>query len=121
MENKKSTMDLNFEKRNFSRKSSNSHNTAVICNGASYSAVIENICDNGMHVIATSKKCVPSFVPETILEMKTKSSREKEIKLHGEVRWVHINRTPIHGLTYRMGVELMKVTHEYEKYVSMQK
>jgi hypothetical protein len=53
--------------------------------------------------------------------MKTKSSREKEIKLHGEVRWVHINRTPIHGLTYRMGVELMKVTHEYEKYVSMQK
>ena len=114
-------MDLNFEKRRSSRRSLNSHNTAVICNGTTYNGVVENMGNNGLHVIAASKECVTSFVPETILEVQINSSQEKQVNLHGEVRWVHINKTPIHGLTYRMGVEIMKDSPEYEQYVSMLK
>jgi len=37
-----------------------------------------------------------------------RSDTNKDTCLNCEVRWVHINKTPIHGLTYRMGMEVVQ-------------
>jgi hypothetical protein len=114
-ENKK---EFSFEKRRSMRKPSALQDTALVSNGSQYPCVIENMCEHGMHVIAASKENVKSFIPETIVELKIKSSADKQINLYCDIRWVHINKTPIHGLTYRMGMEIMKQSPEYGDFIS---
>lgn len=111
-------IDLSFEKRRSLRKASGPWNASVVCNGTCYSGVIENMCAQGMHVIAASQDSVSSFIPEAVLELKCSSPGGKPVTLYGEVRWVHINKTPLHGLTYRMGMEIFPQSPEYEKYLA---
>ena len=99
-----------MEKRRSKRKTVNLE-TDLTFDGVNYPGFVENICDHGLHIIAASKERVVSFIPERTINLKFQSSlslREK-INLHCKVRWVHINKTPIHGLTYRMGMEIKKI------------
>jgi hypothetical protein len=60
-----------------------------------------------LHIIASTEKRVASFIPEEKVNLKFRSSSSKRMNLDCEVRWVHINKTPIHGLMYRMGMEII--------------
>lgn len=113
-----SSIDLSFEKRRSVRKLDGTWNTLFACNGTCYSGVIEDMCEHGMHVIAASKDSVSAFVPEAVLELKCSAPGVKPITLFGEVRWVHINKTPLLGLTYRMGMEILQQSPEYGKYLA---
>lgn len=121
MKKNDSKVDLSFEKRRSLRRAAGSWNTAFVCNGTCYSGIIENMSDHGMHVIAASKESVSSFVPEAVLELKCSAPGEEPIMLYGEVRWVHINKTPILGLTYRMGMEILQQSPEYGQYLAVVK
>jgi hypothetical protein len=96
-----------MEKRRSKRKTVNLE-TAITFNGVNYAGFVENMCDHGLHIIASSGKRVTSFIPENKINLKFSSSSSEKINLHCEVRWVHINKTPIHGLMYRMGLEIVE-------------
>jgi hypothetical protein len=99
-------MSLNREKRDSERKNSACIDAEFVSNGIRYQGVIENICDND------------SFIPEKFVEINFTLPSGDKISLHCEVRWVHINKTPIHGLTYRMGMEVVKNSPEYAKFLN---
>ena len=111
-------MRLNREKRDSDRKNSSCIDAEFVSNGIRYQGVIENICDTGVHAIAASDTSVDSFVPEKVVEISFKLPSGDKICLQCEVRWVHINKTPILGLTYRMGMEVVKNSPEYRKFLN---
>jgi hypothetical protein len=96
-----------MEKRRSTRITVNLE-TDLNFNGLNYSGFVENICDHGLHIIASSPKRVASFIPEKKINLKFSPSFCDKINLHCEVRWVHINKTPIHGLMYRVGMEIIE-------------
>jgi len=106
---------LNMEKRRSSRRPVNLLKAELVSSGKIYPGVIEDMCEHGMKVITASKEGIGSFVPEKIFELKFQSGTNGETCLNCEVRWVHINKTPIHGLTYRMGMEVVPPFAESEK------
>jgi len=106
-----------MEKRRSKRKPVNLGAT-VYAEGMDCTGYIENICDHGFHLITASQRSKSFFIPEAILELQLDNAAGKKAKLHCEVRWVHINKTPIHGLTYRMGMEILRRPPEYIKIIN---
>lgn len=106
-----------MEKRRSERKHV-SLDAQIAASDVDSTGFIENICEHGLHVIAASGQIKTSYIPETILELKVRDQSGSNASLHCEVRWVHINKTPIHGLTYRMGVEILKAPPEYNEFYS---
>ena len=102
-----------MEKRRSKRKPV-SLGTSLIAEGTNCSGYLENICEHGFHLITSSSKSKASFIPEAILELEVPDASGSKASLHCEVRWVHINKTPIHGLTYRMGMEILNQPPEYQ-------
>lgn len=111
---------FNVEKRRSQRKSV-SLDAKLVDDNENYSGLIENICEHGLHLIAAPKKNKSSFIPEEIFELKVQNASGTEACLHCEVRWVHINKTPIHGLTYRMGMEVVQQPPEYNEFYDVVK
>jgi hypothetical protein len=109
--------NLFMEKRRSERKRV-SLEARIATNGADSAGFIEDICEHGLHLITASRKSNVSFIPETILELKPPENSGSKASLHCEVRWVHINKTPIHGLTYRMGMEILKEPSEYKTFLN---
>ncbi len=92
---------------------------ATVCaDGMDWAGYIENICEHGFHLITASQRSKSYFIPEAILELQVDNPAGKKAKLQCEVRWVHINKTPIHGLTYRMGMEILGRPSEYNKIIN---
>jgi hypothetical protein len=108
-----------MEKRHSKRKRA-SLDAKLICSGKNYTGFIENICEHGLHLITASKKSKTSFIPEKILKLKIQNKGNKK-SLNCEIRWVHINKTPIHGLTYRMGMKILKQPPEYKEFLNTSK
>ncbi len=104
-----------MEKRRSKRKPVDLLKVDVIADGIKSTGVIENITKYGMHLITASKNSEATLVPETILELQFKSSEVTIKNLFCEIRWVHINKTPIHGLTYRMGMEVVKYPADFNE------
>ncbi|MBI4682415.1 MAG: PilZ domain-containing protein [Nitrospirae bacterium] len=96
---------VEMEKRRSQRKPV-SLDAEVSFDGKNYPVYIENISEYGLHVIAAAGKKAVSIVPEMILKLEFQPPAGEKTDLHYEVRWVHINKTPIHGLTYRMGMDI---------------
>ncbi len=90
----------------------------LISNGVRSSGFIENISEHGLHLITASGKTRSSFIPETVLELTVQNPSGSKANLNCEVRWVHINKTPIHGLTYRMGMEILKQPSQYNEFLT---
>lgn len=109
---------IDLEKRRNKRKPADLFEVKLASENVNYAGIIENVSKNGMHVIASSKHSVASFIPETIVKLAIKPADGGEADLHCEVRWVHINKTPIHGLTYRMGMELLQQPPECKELFS---
>lgn len=109
-----------MEKRRSERKCV-SLDARIAKNGADSAGFIENMSEHGLHLITAAGKRKASFVPETILELKLQNQSGCKASLHCEVRWVHINKTPIHGLTYRMGMEILTAPPEYNVFLNAQR
>jgi len=106
-----------MEKRRSERKNVGL-DVKLVGNGMSSSGFVENICEHGLHLITASGEISSSFIPETVLELTVMNPSGKRTNLSCEVRWVHINKTPIHGLTYRMGMEILKRSSRYSEFLS---
>jgi hypothetical protein len=68
-------------------------------------------------MITVSKNHVASFIPEIVYKLEFKTPSDEKAWVKCEIRWVHINKTPFHGFTYRMGMEIMECSPSYHKIV----
>lgn len=101
-----------MEKRRSKRLVAN-FDAEFICKGKKYPVYIENMSESGLHIITASKKSISALLPETTVELNLKSNKGKKAALQCEIKWVHINKTPIHGLTYRLGSEIVSRHPQY--------
>ena len=112
--------DMSFQEteKRLTRRKPVSLEGTLISGGKYYSGYIENICEQGMHLITAPKTTKRSFIPETTHKLKIEAPSGKMTTLYCEVRWVHINKTPIHGLTYRMGMRILNEPREYSELIT---
>jgi len=110
-------MVMDFEKRRSDRKELNPRDVKITCHDLLYKGVIENMSAHGLFIITVSWEHVAEFIPEAVFEIEIHTGSKEKSKLHCEVRWVHINRTPFYGFTYRMGVDILPQSPGYDDYL----
>jgi hypothetical protein len=108
-----------MEKRDHSRKGINLLSASIHCDGNIYYGVVENMSERGILAIASSREESAPFLPEGIVKVDIYHSSHECKGLVCEIRWVHINKTPIHGLTYRMGLEVMEESSGFRNLLSI--
>ncbi|MBL7049300.1 MAG: hypothetical protein ISR96_07295 [Nitrospira sp.] len=102
-----------MEKRKTGRRDSGV-DAKISSSGKVFRAYVENMCERGIHGIAASKEPEISLVPHETIGLDFDSPCGKEISMQCLIQWVHINKTPIHGYTYRMGMQIIEHSPEYE-------
>ncbi|MBI5663600.1 MAG: PilZ domain-containing protein [Nitrospirae bacterium] len=106
-----------MEKRR-SKRTNVSLDVKLTADGVSSSGFIENICEHGLHLITASGQSSAPFIPEAVVDLTVNNPSGSTACLNCVVKWVHINKTPIHGLTYRMGMEILKQPSQYNEMLS---
>lgn len=107
-----------MEKRR-SKRINNNFEANFISGRKKCAGVIENFSKSGLLVIAASIKSVTTFIPETTVTLKFQCSKRVEINLQCEIRWVHINKIPLYGFRYRMGVEIIDPPARYKEFLEV--
>lgn len=110
-------MRRGFEKRRSGRKDLKPRDVKITFHDLPYRGVVENMSIHGLFLITVSWEHVPLFVPEAVFELEMQTEQDEKAKLLCEVRWVHINRTPFYGFTYRMGVDIIPHSSGYDDYL----
>ena len=109
-----------MEKRRSKRKINN-FEADFISGRKKYAGIIENFSKSGLLVIAASIKSVTTFIPETTLTLTFQYSKGGKINLQCEIRWVHINKIPLYGFRYRMGVEIIDPPARFKEFLETSK
>ncbi len=92
-----------MEKRN-SKRIFIGFDAEIIYEGSSYTAVIDNLSENGVSVITVPAKTELDFTPGATLKLKFQSHPGETLILHCKVKWSR--KIPPHGLTHRIGLEI---------------
>ena len=106
---------MDREKRCSERETVGPFEAVLECDGVNYAGVVENVGKHGLHMITVSKNHVASFIPEVVYKLEFKTPSDEKAWVKCEIRWVHINKTPFHGFTYRMGMEIMECSSSYNQ------
>ena len=108
---------MDFEKRRSDRKEFNQRDAKITFRDLLYRGVIENMSAHGLFVITVSWEHIAEFIPEAVFEIEVQTANNEKSTMLCEVRWVHINRTPFYGFTYRMGVDILPQSPGYDDYL----
>jgi hypothetical protein len=102
------------EKRRFKRKTVNIE-VDIVVSDKYVKGFIENISEEGLYVLTAPTKEDVSFAPgtECILNFSTPSG--EKILLNCRIIWSY--KTPPHGLTYSLGIEIERRPKEYKKFL----
>ncbi len=88
----------------------------LISGDTSYDGLIGNISEDGIYMrTMPTKTSIDTFTPGTNFELKFQLPSEEKLSLHCIVKWSH--KTPPHGLTYSMGMEIIDPPPEYKKFL----
>ncbi len=88
----------------------------LISGDISYDGLIGNISEDGIFMrTMPTKASIDSFTPGTNFELKFQLPSEGKLSLHCRVIWSH--KTPPHGLTYSMGMEIIDPPPEYKEFL----
>ncbi len=88
----------------------------LIADSVNYSGIIENISNDSLYMRAVPLKPVLDFSPGSKVEIVFRPVEGKFISLFCEVKWSY--RTPPHGLTNSLGIEILKRHPEYDELVN---
>ncbi len=91
-------------------------NVELISGGTSYAGVVENISEYGLYMITNPSKTQTDFASGTKLEVTFQLSSGETLKLPCIVKWSY--KTPPHGLTNSMGLEILERPIEYTKFLN---
>ncbi len=104
-----------MEKRIHKRKIVD-YKVEVIADGISYAGIVENISEKGLYIIVNPLKTSIDFMSRAKLELKFQLPSGESLNLPCHVKWSY--KTPPHGLTYSMGMEILKQSPEYIEFFS---
>ena len=85
----------------------------LITNDINHVGVIENLTRNTLYIRAVLLKPVLDFIPGKTVEIKFEPVEGELINLLCKVIWSY--RTPPHGLTNSIGIEIIKRHPTYDK------
>jgi hypothetical protein len=81
-----------------------------------YGVFIENISENGIHMITTHSKTHYKYSPGTEIELRFEFVSGKAIKLHCRIIWAH-SKIPPNGMTDSIGLEIIDPPAQYIEFV----
>lgn len=79
-------------------------------------AFIENISEQGMHMVTLNRGAEPQFSPGRNLELKLRLSAKETVPLVCEVRWTSA-KTPPEGVTDSVGLQVINPPERYVSFV----
>ncbi len=88
----------------------------LLADGISYAGIVENISEKDLYMIVNPSRTLIDFTSGTKLELKFQLSSGESLDLPCQVKWSY--KTPPHGLTYSMGMEILKQSPEYIDFFS---
>ncbi len=103
-----------MEKRRFKRIIV-SLKAELISDGTSYTGFIENLSENGLFVTTTPTKTAIVFTPETRCEIKFQLPSGETLNLPCKITWAY--RTPPHGITNSIGLEIIDPHPKYREFL----
>jgi hypothetical protein len=77
----------------------------IISDDIHYEGVIENLSEDGICVITVPTENTIDFAPGAILQIKFQFLSEETLNLRCKVKWSC--KTPPHGLTQKIGMEII--------------
>src|SRR4030067_1634712 len=87
----------------------------LISDGTSYTGFIENLSENGLFVTTTPTKTAIVFTPETRCEIKFQLPSGETLNLPCKIIWAY--RTPPHGITNSIGLEIIDPHPKYREFL----
>lgn len=81
-----------------------------------YGVFIENISENGIHMITTPSKTHKKYTRGTDIDLKFHLSSGETLNLQCKVRWAHL-KIPPNGLTDSIGLEIIDPPLKYIEFV----
>lgn len=84
--------------------------------GISHAGIVENISEKGIYVVTNPSKTSCTFTPETKLELRFKLPTGESLNVPCQVKWSY--KTPPHGITYSIGLEILKASSQYIEFLS---
>ncbi len=79
-----------------------------------YPAIVENLSGNGLYIRAASKEPTSELTPGKTLKVNFNSESGEEISLLCRILWSY--KTPPHGITDSLGMEIIYPLSNYEEF-----
>jgi len=83
----------------------------LILNDTSYKGFIENLSEDGVYVITSPTKTTVNFNPGETIELKFRLPSGEILDMNCRVVWSY--KTPPHGLTNSIGMEIINPSQKY--------
>lgn len=81
-----------------------------------YGVLIEDISENGIHIITTPSNTHKKYTPGTDIDLKFLLISGETLNLHCKVIWAH-SKIPPDGLTDSIGMEIIDPPPKYIEFV----
>lgn len=81
---------------------------------AMYTGLAGSVSENSIYLITSPSKASKNFDPGTLFELKLQLSSEETLSINCKVIWSY--RTPPHGLTNSIGVEVAEQQQTYQDF-----
>lgn len=81
-----------------------------------YGVFIENISENGIHIITTHLETHKKYTPGTNIDLKFQLSTGDILNLQCKVRWAHL-KIPPNEMTDSIGLEVINPPPKYIEFV----
>lgn len=104
-----------MEKRRFKRIKVNLKAERISGN-EKYGVYIEDISENGIHMITTPSSAHEKYTHGTDIDLKFLFTSGETLKLHCKVRWAY-SKIPPDGLTDSIGLEIIDPPSKYIEFV----
>jgi hypothetical protein len=89
----------------------------LVSGGKSYAGIIGDLSKNSIYMRSVLTKTAIDFNPETTLELKFQPPSGETLNLHCEALWLHLYKTPSHGLTNSMCLRIIDPSPKYKEFL----
>ena len=87
----------------------------LISGSSNLAGFIENLSDDGIYMKTSPAKAAVDFTPGKIFEVKFQPLFEEALRLQCKIKWSY--KTPPHGLTNSIGMEVIHPHPTYEEFL----
>jgi hypothetical protein len=102
-----------MERRGSERKIVSIH-AELIADSARYEVFIENMSKEGIYIVTNPEKTNVDFTTGKRFNVKFQTASGEVLNLKCKVQWIY--KTPPHGLTYSVGMEIIAPPAPYKEF-----